>query len=375
MVLNTVQELVADIRAGKMVILMDDEERENEGDLIIAADCATAEHINFFVHKACGLVCLALEQERADQLGIGPMVRRNISSQGTNFTVSIEAAEGVSTGISAADRAHTIRTAMVPDADPTSIVSPGHVFPLIARPGGVLTRAGHTEAGCDMARLAGKSPAAVIVEIMNEDGSMARQSELLVFAEQHNIKIGTIADLIKYRAMNDKTVECIDVKEVTAAHAKFNFHVYRDTYSGAIYSALVHGDISSDVACLVRVQTVNIMRDVLQIDHDNFHGHWSLSASLQYIAEQGLGVVVVVGQEEHSDEEMLETIKAFPDIPTTRKIPKDRQLIHAYRTLGAGCQILKSLGVGKMRLMGGPAKFTGLSGFNLEITEFIANPA
>ena len=372
MALNSIQEIIDDIRQGKMVILMDDEDRENEGDLIIAAEAVTPEVVTFFAREACGLICLPITEERAIQLNLPLMVDRNKSTHSTNFTVSIEAATGTTTGISAADRARTVQAAIAPDAKPEDIIQPGHIFPLIAKQGGVLSRAGHTEAGVDLARLGGYQPAALIVEIMNEDGTMAQRPELEAFAEKHNIKIGTIADLIEYRAMHDATVERIEQKSITTAFGEFDLHVFHDRVDNTRHYALSKGDIKADQPTLVRVQTLNTLRDLFQTVLPDTNTTWSLPHSLKTIADAGEGVLVLVGQKE-SDDSLLEQIRMFPELPKPepRSVSEQGQIV--FRVIGAGSQILTQLGVGKMRLMGPPSRYNGISGFHLEVVEFVEN--
>lgn len=285
MPLNKIEDIIADIRAGKMVILMDDEDRENEGDIIVAAEKVTPDIINFMATEARGLICLTLTGERCDYLGLPSMVSGNGARFATPFTVSIEAAEGVTTGISAADRARTIRVAVDSYSKPEDIVQPGHIFPLRARPGGVLSRAGHTEAGCDLARLAGLIPAAAIVEVMNPDGTMARRPDLEKFAEKHQIKIGTIADLIHYRIANEKTVELLNKDKVQTEFGEFTLHTFRDTIQNDIHLALTQGSIQADEGTLVRVQTGSLLRDVLGLRPEN-SGSWSSTKALARIAAE-----------------------------------------------------------------------------------------
>ena len=369
MPLNTVEEILDDFRQGKMVLIMDDEDRENEGDLIIAADVVTPAHITFFAREACGLICLTITEKRGRQLNLPLMVEQNSSQHETNFTVSIEAATGITTGISAADRAKTVRDAVAKNAAPDDIVMPGHIFPLIAKPGGVLTRAGHTEAGCDLARMAGYEPAAVIVEVMNEDGTMAQRPELEKFAEKHGIKIGTIADLIQYRALNDKTIELKRTQEISTIHGDFELRTYTDTVSGSLHHALVKGDISENEPCLVRVQVVNTLRDILGTQREGFKKTWSLQESMKRIAQEGRGVVVMVGQEENIASELAQ-FESYPEVP-----PADRHTteVGVYRVIGTGSQILRDVGVGKMQLLSSPTRYNALSGFHLEVVEFVEN--
>ncbi|XOV88867.1 MAG: 3,4-dihydroxy-2-butanone-4-phosphate synthase [Pseudomonadota bacterium] len=369
MAINTTEEILDDFRQGKMVLIMDDEDRENEGDLIIAADVITPEHITFFAREACGLICLTLTEARARQLNLPLMVENNSSLHETNFTVSIEAADGITTGISAADRARTVRVAVAKNARPNDIVMPGHIFPLIAKRGGVLTRAGHTEAGVDLARMAGYEEAAVIVEVMNEDGTMAKRPELEKFAEKHNLKLGTIADLIQYRALYDKTIELVNEKAVTTAHGEFLLRTYTDKVSEGVHYALLKGEVHEDEPCLVRVQTLNTLRDVLGTQRPGFKPSWSLTESMARIQQEGKGVIVIVGQG-MSQSEALAQVEHFPDMPPTQRASTE---IGVYRVIGTGSQILRDVGVGKMRLLSSPTRYNALSGFNLEVVEFVEN--
>ena len=372
MELNTPAEIIEDIRQGKMVILMDDEDRENEGDLIMAAECARAEDINFMARNARGLICLTLTESRCKQLGLPLMVSENHASHGTNFTVSIEAAQGVSTGISAADRARTVQAAVNKNAVPTDIVQPGHIFPVMSQPGGVLNRAGHTEAGCDLARLAGLEPAAVIVEIMNDDGTMARRSDLEVFAEQYGLKIGTIADLIQYRTVNEKTVECVNERQVHTLYGEFTLKTYLDSARNERHFAMMKGQVKDDQPFLVRVHVGNTSRDIMGLISPNLeedYTPWTTHAALARIAREGDGVMVLICHNE-TTEEMEESIDWL--ISGKQRRPS-RDL--AYKQVGTGSQILQDLGVHKMRLMSAPYRFNAISGFNLEVVEYIQNDA
>ncbi|MBT8122705.1 MAG: 3,4-dihydroxy-2-butanone-4-phosphate synthase, partial [Gammaproteobacteria bacterium] len=269
--MNTTEEIIEDIRAGRMVILMDDEDRENEGDLVMAASLVRPEDINFMASHGRGLICLTLTRDRCKQLALPLMVPTNRSIHSTNFTVSIEAATGVTTGISAADRARTVQAAVAQAATSDDIVQPGHIFPLMAQPGGVLTRAGHTEAGCDLARLAGLEPAAVIVEILKEDGSMARRPDLELYAKQHNLKMGTIEDLIRYRIENEKTVEHVAENDLATDHGVFRVHAYHDTVDDSVHLALVMGEINPEEPTLVRVQVQNTLSDLCDAETEGQH--------------------------------------------------------------------------------------------------------
>ncbi|MDG1818551.1 MAG: bifunctional 3,4-dihydroxy-2-butanone-4-phosphate synthase/GTP cyclohydrolase II [Porticoccaceae bacterium] len=369
MVLNTIEELIEDIRQGKMVILMDDEDRENEGDLVMAAPMVRAEDINFMVTYARGLVCLTLHEDRCKQLDLGMMVSAgsNNSSHSTPFTLSIEAAEGVTTGISAADRARTVQAAVASSARPADIVQPGHIFPLKAQPGGVLSRAGHTEAGCDLAKMAGFEPAAVIVEIMNDDGTMARRDDLEVFAEKHNIKIGTIADLIHHRLVTEKTARCISERQVNTSFGEFTLKTYFDSILKEKHFALVKGDVSGGEPPLVRVHTNRSARDLLAIEDSSEFKSWSFHKALERVAAEGRGVVVLLYYPE-SSEDIDRSIEQILNPDQTRS-----QLAGdvVYQQVGTGSQILRDLGVHQMRLMSAPFKFTGISGFDLEVVEHV----
>ena len=366
MKLNTVEEIIEDIRQGKMVILMDDEDRENEGDLVIAAERVRTEDINFMAKNARGLICLTLGRERCDFLNLRPMVNKNATAFHTNFTASIEAATGVTTGISAADRARTIQVAVARDSKPEDIVQPGHVFPIMAQPGGVLQRAGHTEAGCDLARLAGFSPAAAIVEIMNEDGTMARRPDLEKFAEQHGLKIGTIVDLIHYRIANERTVSRKDSHPVHTEHGEFTLHTFSDHIMGGTHIALTMGEVSAEEPTLVRVHIANTLRDVCDVVNPVWPS-WSFSTALARIAKEGRGVAVLLSGDEYAENFNETLVAAFGDeAGAPRQNRKGNDL-----AIGTGSQILRDLGVGKMRLLSYPARFHAISGFDLEVVDFV----
>ena len=365
MPLNTVEELVADIRAGKMVILMDDEDRENEGDLVIAATHVRPEDINFMITHARGLVCLTLSRDRCQQLNLPLMVDANGAQHGTNFTLSIEAAEGITTGISAAERAHTIQTAVAAHAKPADIVQPGHIFPLMAQPGGVLHRAGHTEAGCDLARLAGLEPASVICEIINEDGTMARRPDLEVFAEKHGLKIGTIADLIHYRMTNEQTVERLDQQSIDTEYGTFDLYRYRELGNPDIHLALVKGEPKEGVTT-VRVHGFNPTRDLLKLKKADTSATWNLDRALKEIANSERGVLVWIGQTQLQD-----LGPALDSLKNPKQGKANAALSQQYQTIGVGAQILRDLGVEKMKLLSSPLRFNALSGFNLEVVEYI----
>lgn len=367
MELNTAEELINDIRMGKMVILMDDEDRENEGDLVIAAECIRTEDINFMATHARGLICLTLSEDRCRQLALPLMVDNNGSSHHTNFTLSIEAAEGVTTGISAADRALTVRRAVARNAVPEDIVSPGHIFPLMAKPGGVLSRAGHTEAGCDLARLAGFESASVIVEIMNADGTMSRRPDLEVFAKEHNLKIGTIADLIHYRLANEQTVELHDSGTISTDFGDFEMHVFKDKPEAKTHFALVKGDVTQgDVP--VRVQAHSTMRDIFRVQPSD-KGRWNAGNSLEFIQQHQQGVLILLnaGEEEFTLSKSIDIALGHESVPT----PTTAGAQNAHQTYGIGSQILRSLGVHRIQVMGPDLKYKAISGFDIEIVGYL----
>ncbi len=368
MSISSTEEIVAELRAGRMVILVDEEDRENEGDLVLAAEHVTPEAINFMIKHARGLVCLTLTEEHCKQLDLTMMTAKNGTSFGTNFTVSIEAAEGVTTGISAADRARTIQVAVARGAKPSDIVQPGHIFPLRAVPGGVLMRAGHTEAGCDLTAMAGLIPASVICEIIKDDGTMARLPELLEFAKEHGLKIGTIADLIHYRSQNECMVERIAERPLRTAHGDFRMIAFRDKPSGSAHLALVHGDMAAGKESLVRVhQPVSIL-DLLETEATTHS--WNVSSSLKAIKEAEQGVMVLLNCGETA-EQLFGQLEALDKNirPTGRAASMD------LRSYGIGAQILRDVGVSKMKLLARPRKMPSMTGFNLEVTGYMAKPA
>ena len=372
MSLNPPEEIIQDLQDGRMVIIMDDEDRENEGDLLLAAAKVTPEAINFMAKFGRGLICLTLTKERCERLRLPPMVTENSASHGTAFTVSIEAARGVTTGISAADRATTIRAAVAPDAQPQDVVQPGHVFPLMAQPGGVLVRAGHTEAGCDLARLAGLAPSSVIVEILNEDGTMARRPDLERFAGEHGLKIGTIADLIHYRVRNERSVERICECTLPTEHGEFRLFAYRDTIDRQLHLALVRGEVSPDVPTLVRVHVQNSLCDLFSPVHKGCG--WPLRDAMTYVAAAGTGVIVVLRNRDEP-QDVLQRIRDFQlhdadDLVPSRRPRQDRSEL---RTYGIGAQILSDLGVRRMRVMSAPKSMHGISGFDLEVVEYVGS--
>ena len=364
--LATTAEIIEEIRRGNIVVLVDDEDRENEGDLLFAADFVSAEKINFMAKHARGLVCLTLTQAQADRLNLLPMTRVNGTVHHTNFTVSIEAAEGVTTGISAADRARTIQIATRPDAREADIVQPGHVFPVVAQPGGVLMRAGHTEAGCDLTQLAGLNPAAVICEIMNDDGTMARLPDLVPFARQHNLKIGTIADLIHYRAANESMIERVGSRSVQTAAGPFELVAYRDKPSGSAHLALVRGTIDPQHETLVRVHEPTSLLDL--IDTDTSSHSWTFARALDTIAQAGRGVIVLLNCGE-SAQLLLDRAAEFTAGPGTSPAPRAAKM--DLRTYGIGAQVLRDLNVGRMKLLARPRKMPSMAGFGLHTTGYL----
>jgi 3,4-dihydroxy 2-butanone 4-phosphate synthase/GTP cyclohydrolase II len=366
MSLNTTEEIIEDIRAGRMVVLMDDEDRENEGDLVMAASLVRPEDINFMASHGRGLICLTLTRSRCEQLALPLMVQQNESMHTTNFTLSIEAAQGVTTGISAHDRAQTILAATAVDATPSDIVQPGHIFPLMAKPGGVLTRAGHTEAGCDLARLAGLEPAAVIVEILKEDGSMARRPDLERYAKQHGLKMGTIEDLIRYRIENEKTVERVAESEITTEHGVFRTYAYHDSIDGVVHLALVMGEVSPDEPTLVRVHMQNPLGDLLDATTEGHH--MSLRQALQRVASEGRGVVVILRQVESADA-LVEQVRSYHKPEETAR-PRHGEP-DELRTYGVGAQIIADVGVQKMRVLSAPKIVHGIAGFGLEVVDYV----
>jgi 3,4-dihydroxy 2-butanone 4-phosphate synthase/GTP cyclohydrolase II len=349
--ISPVTEVVQAIRAGEIVILVDDEDRENEGDLVFAADFVTPEKINFLAKHGRGLICMPITEEHAARLGLRPMVEQNRSRHGTNFTVSIEAAEGIATGISAHDRALTIKVACARDAKAEDIVQPGHVFPLVAHPGGVLARAGHTEACCDLARLAGLAPAAVLCEIMRDDGSMARLPDLLEFAVAHKLKIGTIADLIEYRSRTESLVQRTGERDVETPWGPFHLVSYRDRTVDALHLALVLGKVEPKAEVLVRVHEPLSILDLLDAGASTHS--WAVGEALRAIQQAGAGVMVLMNC--NQDE---------------ARAPKAARSLDL-RLYGIGAQILRDLGVGKMRLMAAPRKMPSMAGFGLEVTSYV----
>ena len=361
--ISPVEEIVADMKAGRIVILVDEEDRENEGDLVLASDHVTPEAINFMARFGRGLICLTLTRERCEFLKLPPMAARNGTVYSTAFTVSIEAAEGVTTGISAADRAKTVQVAVAKSSQATDLVQPGHIFPLQAVDGGVLMRAGHTEAGCDLAAMAGCSASSVICEIMKDDGTMARLPDLQLFAAEHGLKIGTIADLIEYRSRNESLVERIGSRTLQTAHGEFTAHAFRDQPSQTVHLALVKGQWSADAEVPVRVHEPLSVLDALEINR-SMHS-WNLDTSLQYINQHGCGVAVLLNCGESAEQLLAQ----FEGRARSAQAPERGKM--DLRTYGVGAQILRECGVHKMKLMGQPRRMPSMTGYGLEITAYI----
>ena len=362
MSISPIPELVAELAAGRMVILVDEEDRENEGDLVLAADHVTPEAINFMAKFGRGLICLTLTRERCERLNLVPMTSRNGQKTGTAFTVSIEAATGVTTGISAADRARTVRMAVARHAKPADIVQPGHIFPVMAQNGGILVRAGHTEAGCDLAELAGLTPAAVICEVMKPDGEMARLPDLVDFAARHQLKLGTIADLIRHRGVNEKLIERVADRHIATPYGPFRLCVYHDTAANELHYALVRGEPSPDRPVLVRVHEPFHSIDVF--DFDASRHAYSVQDAMRIIAHHKEGVIVLLGRHESADEILL---RFSPAHSPSRGVRKWDPKLH-----GIGAQILRDLGVGRMRVLARPKRIPSMAGFGLEVVEYVS---
>ena len=363
---SDIEEIIADIADGKMVIMVDDENRENEGDLIMAAEKVRAEDINYMATHGRGLICLTMSRERCKQLRLPLMVSETDQHHATNFTISIEAAEGITTGISAHDRAKTIQTAVAPDARPEHLSQPGHIFPVMAQPGGVLTRAGHTEAGCDLARLAGLESAAAIVEILNEDGTMARRPDLEKFARKHGIRIGTIADLIRYRLEKERNVERILEKPIDTEYGEFKMLCYDDHINRTVHLALVKGDINAVEAPLVRVHLQDTLGDVVGVRSSSLG--WPLHSAIERIASEEAGVVVLLRDQETS-RDFMESVEGLGE--KRDELESRRSGDSVLRTYGVGAQILRDLGLSKIRVLSAPKQMYAISGFDLEITEYV----
>jgi len=364
MSLNSIQEIIAELKAGRMAVLVDDEDRENEGDLIFAAEFVTPEKINFMARFGRGLICMPITEAHAERLNLLPMVARNRSVHGTNFTVSIEAASGVTTGISAADRAHTIKVAASAKATPRDIVQPGHVFPLIAQNGGVLVRAGHTEACCDLAQLAGLYPAAVLCEIMKDDGSMARLPDLIEFSRQHDLRIGSIADLIRYRSQHESIIRRVTERVVQTRFGPFRLIAYLEKLTGETQLAFVRGEITPDKETLVRVHAPLSLLDLIETGPGTHS--WPVDDALERIAAEGRGVMVMLNCAEGAAQ-LIERV-ASPERP-------DAPARTDFLTYGIGAQILRDLKVGKMRLMASPRKMPSMAGWELEVTGYVEKTA
>jgi 3,4-dihydroxy 2-butanone 4-phosphate synthase / GTP cyclohydrolase II len=363
--ISKVEDIVADMRAGKIVILVDEEDRENEGDLVLASDHVSAEAINFMARFGRGLICLTLTRERCEHLKLPPMATRNGTKHSTAFTVSIEAAEGVTTGISAADRARTVQAAVAAHTQADDLVQPGHIFPLQAVDGGVLMRAGHTEAGCDLAAMAGCSPSAVICEIMKDDGTMARLPDLQLFAAEHGLKIGTIADLIEHRSRNESLVEKIGQRTMQTSYGEFTAVAFKDKPSQGVHIALVKGQWKPEDAVAARVHEPLSVLDALEVNRP-MHS-WSLDASLKYIAQQGRGVAVLL----NCGESAAQLVAQFEGLARSAQAPERGRM--DLRTYGIGAQILREVGVSRMMLMGKPRRMPSMMGYGLEVAGFIAN--
>ncbi|EAQ98591.1 3,4-dihydroxy-2-butanone-4-phosphate synthase [Congregibacter litoralis] len=366
--ISSVGELLDDLRQGRMVVILDErnekDARNNEGVVMVAAEHCSAEHVTFMARKARGLVCLALTQERCEQLDLPPMVA-GAASDNSHFTLSIEAAKGIDTGISAADRAHTVQVAVAAQAEPADIVQPGHIFPLAAQAGGVLTRAGHTETAVDYTRIAGLTPAAVIADVLDDQGELADGPALTAFAEEHGLKVGTVADLIHYRIANEQTIERVREGVISTRYGNFQLATYRDRTHGGLHIALSLGEISATEPTLVRVHATSTLRDLLGSDVQGQVG-WSVQRSLAAIAKSGSGVLVLLGRSE-TDEQLLHSV----DLALGEIEPRDPKASDSYNTVGVGSQILRELGVGKIRLMGAPIKYNAISGFGLEVIDYL----
>ncbi len=363
---SSIEEIIADIAAGKMVIMVDDENRENEGDLIMAAEKVRPEDINYMATHGRGLICLTMSRKRCSQLRLPLMVTDTDKHHATNFTISIEAAEGITTGISAHDRARTIQAAVAPNARPEDLSQPGHIFPVMAQPGGVLTRAGHTEAGCDLARLAGLEPSAAIVEILNEDGTMARRPDLEKFARSHGIRIGTIADLIRYRLEKERNVERIEEQVVETQHGPFTMYCYDDHVNRAVHVALVKGDLSKVDTPLVRVHLQDTLGDVIGVESRSLG--WPLNSAIKRIAKEEAAVIVLLRDQETS-RDFMDAVEGLDKSGDDLKERRGGDSV--LKTYGIGAQILRDLGLSKIRVLSAPKHMYAISGFDLEITEYV----
>ena len=361
-----IEDIITDVRAGKMVIMVDDENRENEGDLLMAAEKVRPQDINYMATHGRGLICLTLSRERCAQLRLPLMVTETDQHHATNFTISIEAAQGITTGISAHDRAHTVQVAVAAKAKPEDLSQPGHIFPVMAQPGGVLTRAGHTEAGCDLARLAGLESAAVIVEILNEDGTMARRPDLERFGREHGIRIGTIADLIRYRLEKERNVERISEVLIDTEYGEFTMVCYDDLVNRTVHVALIKGDLSTTDIPLVRVHLQDTLGDVIGVQSRSLG--WPLDGAIKRIAEEKVGVIVLLREQENS----RDFVDAINGLGKNRdEVEERRSGDSVLRTYGVGAQILRDLGLSKIRVLSAPKQMYAISGFDLEITEYV----
>ena len=363
---SDIEDIITDIRAGKMVIMVDDEDRENEGDLLMAAELVRPEDVNYMATHGRGLICLTLSRERCAQLRLPLMVSETDEHHATNFTISIEAAEGITTGISAHDRARTIKAAVAADARPEDLSQPGHIFPVMAQPGGVLTRAGHTEAGCDLARLAGLASAAVIVEILKEDGSMARRPDLEKFARKRGIRIGTIADLIRYRLEKERNIERIVETTVDTEHGELTMVCYDDRINQAVHVALIKGDLAASENPLVRVHLQDTLGDIIGVNSRRLG--WPLDSAIERIAGEDVGVIVILREQETS-RDFIDAVEGLGQ--PRHDIEKRRNGDDVLRTYGVGAQILRDLGLSKIRVLSAPKQMYAISGFDLEITEYV----
>ena len=363
---SNIEDIIGDVRNGKMVIMVDDEDRENEGDLIMAAEKVRPEDINYMARYGRGLICLTLTRERCAQLRLPLMVEETDEHHTTNFTVSIEATKGITTGISAHDRAKTVQTAVAKNATPDQLSQPGHIFPIMSQPGGVLTRAGHTEAGCDLARLAGFEAAATIVEILNEDGSMARRPDLESFSKKHNIKIGTIADLIRYRLEKERYVERISKKQVETEYGKFTLYCYDDQVNQSVHVAMVKGKLTEKDEPLVRVHIQDTLGDVLSVKASSLG--WPIKDAIQRIAAEEKGVVIIL-REQESSRDLMDAVNGLKK--RSEQVREAKFTDESLRTYGIGAQILRDLGVKKMRVLSAPKQMYAISGFDLEISEYV----
>ena len=363
MAISSIEEILEDYRNGKMVIITDDEDRENEGDLMMAADCVTADDINFMARYGRGLICLTVTEDRCEQIGLPLMVGDNNGARfSTNFTMSIEAAEGVTTGISAADRARTIQAAVASQATPRDIVMPGHIFPIMAQPGGVLSRAGHTEAGVDFSRLAGRDPSSVICEILNEDGTMARMPDLVDFAKEHDLKICSIAELIRYRLEQEPTIVPVKESSISTPQGDLRTVVFQDTEREETHIAFINGEVDAQTPLPVRIHVESDFLAMLKVL--NSKPYLSVEKAMDYILQQGSGIVVILRYTQSAQEVVYD----LEQLQETKKVAAAGHL----RLLGAGSQILANLGAGKISVIGRKRKTHGLSGFGLEIVDYIS---